>query len=64
MYDSICYILRNIKTQGITTVISSFIALGVLKSLLCFPLNINIDDISIYRTDYLLRKCRKKKNRK
>ena len=38
----------------------TFIVLGALKSLLCFPLDIDINDILNYRTNYLLRKCRKK----
>ena len=37
-----------------------FIVLGALKSLLCFPLDIDIKDILNYRTNYLLCKCRKK----
>ena len=38
-----------------------FIVLGALKSLLCFPLDIDVNDDLNYRTKYLLRKCRKKK---
>ena len=37
-----------------------FIALGALKSLLCFPSDIDANDILNYHTNYLLRKCRKK----
>ena len=37
-----------------------FIVLGALKSLLYFPLDIDVNDILNYRTNYLLRKCRKK----
>ena len=37
-----------------------FIVLGALKSLLCFPLDINVNDIVNYCTNYLLRKCHKK----
>ena len=37
-----------------------FIVLGALKSLLCFPLDIDINDILNCRTNYLLHKCRKK----
>ena len=37
-----------------------FIVLGALKSLLCFPLDIDVHDILNYRTNYLLRKSRKK----
>ena len=37
-----------------------FIVLGAMKSLLCFPLNIDVNDNLNYRTKYLLRKCRKK----
>ena len=37
-----------------------FIVLGALKSLFCFPLDIDINDILNYRMNYLLRKCRKK----
>ena len=33
-----------------------FIVLGALKSLLCFPLDIDVNDILNYRTNYLLRK--------
>ena len=32
----------------------------MLKSLLCFPLDIDVNDNLNYRTKYLLRKCRKK----
>ena len=52
------YLHRNIKTEGITTVI--FIVMGVLKSFLSFPLDIDVNDILNYRTNYLLRICRKK----
>ena len=34
--------------------------LGALKSLLSFRLDIDVNDILNYRTNYLLRKCRKK----
>ena len=34
--------------------------MGALKSLFCFPLDIDINDILNCRTNYLLRKCRKK----
>ena len=34
--------------------------MGMLKSLLSFPLDIDVNDILNYRTNYLLRKCRKK----
>ena len=37
-----------------------FIVLGALKSLFCFPLDIDINYILKYRTNYLRRKCRKK----
>ena len=37
-----------------------FIVLGALKSLIYFPLDIDHNDILNYRTNYLLRKCRKK----
>ena len=37
-----------------------FIALGPLKSLLCFSLNIDVNEILNCCTNYLLRKCRKK----
>ena len=37
-----------------------FIVLGALKSLLCFPLNIDVHDILDYCTNYLLRKSHKK----
>ena len=37
-----------------------FIVLGALKSLLSFPLDIDVNDISNSRTNYLLLKCRKK----
>ena len=39
-----------------------FIVLGTLKLLLCFPLDIDINDVLNYPTNYLLRllrKCRK-----
>ena len=36
------------------------LSLFALKSLLCFPLDIDINDILNYRTNYLLRKCRTK----
>ena len=36
------------------------IVLGALKSLFCFPLDIDLNDILKYCTNYLLRKCRKK----
>ena len=48
------------KAQGITTDI--FFVLDALKSLLCFPLDIDVNDNLNYRTNYLLRKCRKKVN--
>ena len=34
--------------------------MGALKSLLCFPLDIEVNDILNYRTNYLLRKYHKK----
>ena len=37
-----------------------FIVLGALKSLLRFPFDIDVNDISNCRTNYLLRRCRKK----
>ena len=37
-----------------------FIVMGALKSLLCFPLDIEVNDILNYRTNYLLRKYHKK----
>ena len=37
-----------------------FIALDALKSLLCFALDIDVNDILYFRTNNLLRKCRKK----
>ena len=37
-----------------------FIVLGALKSLLCFPLDVDVNDILNRRTNYLLRQCRKK----
>ena len=37
-----------------------FIVEGELKLLLCFPLNVGINDIINYRTNYLLRGCRRK----
>ena len=59
-YDSIFEHLthRNTKTQHNYSNI--FIVLGVLKSLLCFPLGIDVNDILNYHTKYLLRKSRKK----
>ena len=37
-----------------------FIVLGMLKSLLCFPLDVDVNDILKYRINYLLRKrCKK-----
>ena len=40
-----------------------FIVLDALKPLLCFPLNLDVNDILNSRTNYLLRKCRKKQSR-
>ena len=37
-----------------------FIVLGALKSLFSFPLDIDVNDMLNSRTNYLLRKCRKK----
>ena len=37
-----------------------FIVLGVLKPLLCFPLDIDVDDTLNHRSNYLLHKGRKK----
>ena len=37
-----------------------FIVLGALKSLFCIPLDIDVNDISNYHVNYLLRKRRKK----
>ena len=37
-----------------------FILQGALKSLFCFPLDIDVNENLNYRTKYLLRKCRKK----
>ena len=37
-----------------------FIVLSALKSLLCFPLDIDVNGILNYRANYLLRKYRKK----
>ena len=37
-----------------------FTVLGALKSLPCFPLDVDVNDILNYLTDDLLRKCRKK----
>ena len=37
-----------------------FIVPGGLKSLLCFPLDIDVNNILNYRKNYLLRKCSKK----
>ena len=59
-YDSdVVSIHRNIKNtrNNYSTI---FIVLGALKSLLCFPLDTGINDILNFRTNYLLRKCRKK----
>ena len=39
---------RNIKTQGLTS--NVFIVLGALKSLLSFPLDIDVNDILNYCT--------------
>ena len=37
-----------------------FIVLGPLKLLICFLLDIDVNNVLNYRTNYLLRKCRKK----
>ena len=34
--------------------------MGALKSLLCYTLDIDVNDILNYHTNYLLRKCCKK----
>ena len=39
-----------------------FIVMGALKSLFCFPLDIDVNDILNYRMNYLLRNCRKKQS--
>ena len=51
---------RNTKPQGITTDSNVFIILGALKSVLCFLLDIDVNGILNYPTNYLQRKCRKK----
>ena len=46
------FVHRNIKARAITTVNKIFIVLGALKSLLCFPLGIDVNDTLNYRTNY------------
>ena len=48
------------NTRNSCSNIFIFIVLGALKSLFCFPLDIDVNDILNCRTNYLLRKCRKK----
>ena len=50
---------RNIYKNTRNNYSNIFIVLGALKSLLCFPLDIDTSDIFTCHTNYLLGKCLK-----
>ena len=63
-YFDVFLMVRFVETQKYKNTSNNyskiFTVMGALKSLLCYTLDIDVNDILNYHTNYLLRKCCKK----